>query len=268
MPKQPNRYTQLIEHIFHSHYTPGADRVRFSRSELITVANELNVKLPLNLGDVTYTFRYRANLPESIRTLVPEGMIWVIKSVGRSLYEFTLVKDFHIAVNDMLIETKVPDATPGIVSLYALGDEQALLTKIRYNRLIDIFTGVTCYSLQNHLRTTVPQVGQVETDELYVGIDKRGVHYVLPVQAKSKKERLGAVQIEQDISLCASKYHGLICRPIGAQLIEEYFIALFEFEMTDEGIKLAAERHYRLVPPDSIEPSDLERYKKRGPENP
>jgi hypothetical protein len=45
---------------------------------------------------------------------------------------------------------------------------------MRYNRLLDIFTGVACYSLQNHLRTTVPDVGQVETDELYVGVDKNG----------------------------------------------------------------------------------------------
>lgn len=65
--------------------------------------------------------------------------------------------------------TKVPDATPGIVAKYAFNDEQALLAKVRYNRLVDIFTGVTCYSLQNHLRTTVSEIGQVETDEIYVG---------------------------------------------------------------------------------------------------
>ena len=58
-----------------------------------------------------------------------------------------------------------------------MNDEQALLAKIRYNRLIDIFTGITCYSLQNHLRTTVPNIGQVEIDEIYIGIDKR-VHII------------------------------------------------------------------------------------------
>ncbi len=59
----------------------------------------------------------------------------------------------------MLSETKIPDSTPGIVMMYALSDEQALLARLRYNRLIDIFTAVTCYSLQNHLRTAVPNVG-------------------------------------------------------------------------------------------------------------
>ena len=83
----------------------------------------------------------------------------------------------NIAPNKLLAETKIPDATPGVITMYALGDEQALLAKLRYNRLIDIFTGVACYSLQSHLRTTVPNIGQVETDEIYIGIDRRGAHY-------------------------------------------------------------------------------------------
>lgn len=263
-----NRYTQIIEHIFHAHYHLGDARVPFARKEFQEVASQLKIQLPKNLGDLVYTFRYRAALPGSLRATAPQGQMWIIRPAGRSLYEFVLVKDLPIVVNEMLIETKVPDATPGIVSMYALGDEQALLTKIRYNRLIDIFTGVTCYSLQNHLRTTVPELGQVETDELYVGIDKRGVHYVLPVQAKASNEKLGPVQIEQDIALCAHKFPNLICRPIGAQFIDQDFIALFEFEMTEEGIRLSAERHYRLVLPDDIDPADLQKYRTRSSENP
>ncbi len=83
---------------------------------------------------------------------------------------------------------KVPAATPGIIEKYALSDEQALLARLRYNRLIDIFTGITCYSLQNHLRTMIPELGQVETDEIYIGVDRQGAHYVLPVQAKGGRQ--------------------------------------------------------------------------------
>ena len=32
-------------------------------------------------------------------------------------------------------------ATPGIVAKYAFNDEQALFAKVRYNRLVDVFTG-------------------------------------------------------------------------------------------------------------------------------
>ena len=91
--------------------------------------------------------------------------------------------------NQNLAGTKIPDATPGIIAKYAFSDEQALLTRIRANRLIDIFLGIACYSLQNHLRTTVVGMGQVETDEIYVGVDKGGSHYVVPVQAKGGGDR-------------------------------------------------------------------------------
>src|SRR6185503_2646292 len=102
---------------------------------------------------------------------------WIIRSAGTSQYFLALVKRALFKPNELLTLTKIPDATPGIISKYAMNDEQALLAKVRYNKLIDIFTGLTCYSLQNHLRTTVPKIGQVETDEIYIGIDKRGVHY-------------------------------------------------------------------------------------------
>jgi len=72
------------------------------------------------------------------------------------------------------MQIKIPDATPAIITkysnfqqsqschcyfslaftnqvglLYSSGDEQALLTKIRYNRFMDVFLGITTYSLQN-----------------------------------------------------------------------------------------------------------------------
>src|SRR5919108_14586 len=140
---------------------------------------------------------------------------------------------------------KVPDSTPGIVTKYSLDDEQALLAKLRYNRLVDIFTGVACYSLQNHLRTTAPNMGQVETDEIYIGVDKKGAHYIFPIQAKGGKDKLSVVQIEQDLAVCAKKFPSLICRAIGAQFMAEGVIALFEFEEGEGGVTIGDEKHYR-----------------------
>jgi hypothetical protein len=159
--------------------------------------------------------------------------------------------------------TKVPDATPGIVAKYALTDEQALLAKLRYNRLVDIFSGVTCYSLQNHLRTTVPEIGQVEVDEIYVGVDKKGAHYVFPIQAKGGKDKLSIVQIEQDFAVCLAKFPLLFCRPIAAQFMEGGGIALFEFEMGENGITIASEKHYKLVGPKEVTEADLQTYRSR-----
>ncbi len=144
-----------------------------------------------------------------------------------------------------------------------MNDEQALLAKVRYNRLIDIFTGLTCYSIQNHLRTTVPDMGQVETDEIYIGLDKRGVHYILPVQANGGSDKLGVVQIEQDFAVGSSKFPNLICKPIAAQFMANGAIALFEFELTEQGIAITTEKHYHLVGSDELSQEELEIYKTR-----
>ena len=159
----------------------------------------------------------------------------------------------------------MPDATPGIIAKYALTDEQSLLAKLRYNRLIDIFSAITCYSLQSHLKTSVAGMGGVETDELYVGVDRQGVQYALPVQAKGGRDHLSVVQIEQDMALCAEKFPLLICRPIAAQFMREDVIALFEFELTDEQVTVRDERHYRLVLPEELTAEELEQYRRAAP---
>ena len=101
--------------------------------------------------------------------------------------------------------------------------------------------------MQSHLRTSVAELGGVETDELYVGVDRYGVHYVLPLQAKGGRDKLGVVQIEQDIALCAEKFPSLVCRPIAAQFMRDDVIALFEFEVTDEQVTVRDEKHRRCA---------------------
>ena len=260
-PLRPNRYSQIIERIFFKGYQEGVREVQFSRDDMIQAAQELQIALPKNIGDVLYSFRYRGVLPDSIRAKAPVGEEWVIRSVGRSLYRFVAMRPTPLVPNPNLIEIKLPDATPGIVIKYAQGDEQALLARVRYNRLIDIFTGVTSYSLQSHLRTTAPDVGQIETDEIYVGVNKQGAQFVLPVQAKGKTDRLGVVQIEQDFVLCEDRFPDLICRPIAAQFMTEGVIALFSFVRQDGAVRILDEKHYRLVPSANITSAELATYR-------
>ena len=90
MPDRKNRYTRLIEDIFDQHYREGAEEVAFERDELVETAKKLGIKLPKNLGDVVYSFRYRANLPASIRQRAPAGLEWVIRPTGQARYRFSL----------------------------------------------------------------------------------------------------------------------------------------------------------------------------------
>ena len=261
MAESVNRYAQIIESIFLDRYGEGAMEVEFDREDFVEHAKMLGIEPPKNLGDVIYSFRFRVALPEAIQERAPEGLEWMIRLAGRAKYKFVAVKQARIIPTENLVETKIPDATPGVIAKWALNDEQALLAMLRYNRLIDIFMRVTCYSLQNHLRTTAPGIGQVETDEVYIGIDRRGAQYVFPVQAKGGNDQISVVQIEQDFALCADKFPDLICRPIAAQFTGDNRIALFDFEETDDGVAIRSEKQYRLVPKDDIDASDLERYR-------
>lgn len=256
-------YVSIIEQIFLSRFKKGMSEVSFEREDIVRAAKKLKVPTPKNLGDLIYSFRYRATLPKSITSKASKGNAWIIRPAGHGKYRFVLIPDRPLVPNPDLVLTKIPDSTPGMISKYALSDEQALLAKVRYNRLLDIFTGVACYSLQNHLRTTVPDIGQVETDEIYVGVDKRGIHYAFPVQAKGGSDRLSVVQIEQDFALCKHKFPSLVCRPIGTQFMAADIIVLFEFEEDDDSVRIAAERHYKLVPSNQVSAGDLNRYRQR-----
>ncbi len=259
-----NRYEAIIEEIFRSHYEKGASRFSFDRQEIDAVARTLKIVLPKNLGDLIYSFRYRTRLPESIRKTATKGNEWIIEAAGRAKYEFKQVKINRILPRSELVTIKVPDATPEIVIGYAQGDEQALLAKVRYNRLVDIFLGLTTYSLQNHLRTTVAGKGQIEIDELYVGIDRHGNHYVIPVQAKGGTDQLSVVQTSQDLACCKEKFPGLICRALSAQFMENDRIAMFELAVEDDEVKVVDEKHYKLVPASEISTADLVSYRSRS----
>jgi len=258
------KYDAIIKHVFASHYVKGAKAVHFDRDDIVKAAAALGLQPPKNLGDVMYSFRYRKVLPEEIAGKAPKGMEWTIRAIGEARYRFELTTPSRIVPNQLLAESRLPDATPGVVAMYIKGDEQALLARLRYNRLLDVFTGMACYSLQSHLRTQVEGMGQGEVDELYVGIDRRGAHYVLPVQAKGGRDQISLVQTEQDVRICLKLFPDLACKPIAAQFMQSGLIAMFEFELTSTGrVALLRERHYRLVAPEDLTPEELASYAQR-----
>lgn len=259
------RYDQIIDHVFHKNFRPGARRIAFSRDELIVASDDLGFPRIKNLGDIPYSYRFRTRLPESILSLAPKGTEWIITGTGIGQYAFRLASPGKIEPSQNRKVIKIFDATPEIVKRYAPGtDEQALLTKVRYNRLVDLFLGVTCYSIQNHLRTTLAQVGQIEVDEVYLGVGKKGTHYVIPCQAKSPGDHFGIVQVMQDLEFCKQRYPGIIPRPIALQYLTEDDVAILELSITDDQelvrLEVVDERHYRLCTRNSIGDADLQSY--------
>ena len=262
--KVPNRYSAIIAQVFANHYRKNGESLEFTPEELEGIATELGIQLPKNVGDLIYSFRYRNELPASILATAKNGLEWIIEGAGRSKYRFRLVKLNRIEPREELLTIKVPDATPEIIAAYALGDEQALLARVRYNRLIDVFLGITAYSLQNHLRTTVKDVGQIEIDEVYVGIDRHGRQFVVPVQAKGGSDKHGIVQTQQDLAFCKQAFKSLVCRPVSVQFMSGERIAMFELTLADGVIKVVDEKHHQLVASKTITADDLQTYLTHG----
>lgn len=258
---KPTRYDLVIQHIFDANYTPGALKVPFDREEMTDATTDLGLNPIKNLGDLVYTYRFRKELPQSIRDAAPPGMEWVIRGAGRAKYSFDIVKRVRITPDPTITAVKVPDSTPELITSAALSDEQALLALLRYNRLVDVFLGISAHSLQNHLRTYVDGLGQVEVDEVYVGVGRHGEQYILPVQAKTGKDELGLTQVEQDIAVCADKWPHLVARPIATQFMAGGVIAMFELEIVADELRVVQEAHYVLTSAANISESDLAKYR-------
>lgn len=257
---KPNAYQVVILEVFRNHYRKGIKEFVFEREEIEAAAARHGIK---NLGDIMYSFRFRTALPEEILSTATEGTEWVIELAGRARYRFAQRKVSRIVPREDIVPIKIPDSTPEIIEMYALSDEQALLAKVRYNRLIDIFLCITTYSLQNHLRTTVTDIGQIEVDELYVGMNKAGAHFVIPVQAKGGKDEIGAVQTKQDIQCCEEKFPDMIIRPVSVQFMDDGVIAMFELMYSKKTGEFGVvdEKHYKLVQSPDMDREDILRYR-------
>jgi len=140
--------------MFNNHYQEGIDHFELTREAISQVCENLNLNPPKNLGDVLYSYRFRRPLPQEILDTEPSGLEWIVESVGKGKYRFVLSTVNRITPNQNLISIKVPEATPEIIMRYYSGDEQSLLTKIRYNRLIDVFLGIT----EQPMRSPVPSL--------------------------------------------------------------------------------------------------------------
>lgn len=265
-PLRTAAYKTIIAHIFKRFYVPGSTEFEFHRDDIEVAVAETQVKRPKNPGDVIYAFRHRTTLPQSIIGTQPPGFFWLILGAGDAQYRFRLSRLSHLVPTAGLLVRKIPDATPGIINQHALTQEQALLAKVRYNRLIDTFLGVTAYSLQNHLRTKIVNYGQIEIDELYIGVNANAAQFIIPVQAKGGRDKLGVIQTIQDITFCrvgsrlGNKYANLTPRAVSTQFMDDDTIAMFELDFDGRDVSIIQEKHYQLVDATTITPDDLLQY--------
>lgn len=254
LPPQEKKksYDQAIIAVFNQVYSPGLHRLPFSKEHLVEVCRDLGLVIN-NIPDVPYHYRTgRSDLPAE---LLDTGN-WVIEGAGKGRYAFVkLQRAPYIDIPDDLYCTEIPEATPDIVLKYGGVDEQAVLTKVRYNRLVDTFLSMTAYHLQGHVRSSLTGIGQVEVDDLYVGVDADGNWYVIPLEAKSvgAKERLGVIQVRQMILFAKQYCPELDVRAVGIKPLDDgsYVFLEFDDEAELEGISVKRYARYKLVRDDT-----------------
>lgn len=266
---KPNAYDAIIAEVFRKRRKRGKLRFEFTREDLTAAVHETGVGRPKNLGDVICTYRFRRRFPAAIADTASKGKMWIVTGKGDALYEFRLITQPNLSPDLGWAVTKIHDATPEIVRRFtALNDEQAVLARIRYNRLVDLFCRCVAHSLQNHLRTKLEEIGQIEIDELYVGANRQGEHFIIPVQVKAVQDKLGVSQLLQDLAYCQLRHPEMRPRAIGAQMFRwqeggrsHDRIATVEFFCEDREddlvISKTAERHFVLLPADQIAESDF-----------
>ncbi len=240
----PKVYDRVILRVFErlqARYG-DADRMPFRKEEVEQVIAELGVAVR-NPPDVPYTYRTgRSKLPEQI---LRQGHWAIDADKGKSGYVFVrLQRSPYIDIPSDLEAIPIHDATPQIVLKHTGTDEQALLSRIRYNRLVDIFMGLTAFHLQSHFRTTVAG-SQVEIDDLYIGVNTEGQGFLLPVEAKTFRENLGVTQIAAMVGFARQHYPELPVIPIGIKVLSDTSTMLIEFNDAQDLNQVASRRYKR-----------------------
>jgi hypothetical protein len=230
-------------------YTPGTQRIEFTKQEVEDVAARLGLKLG-NAADVIYRMRSRTRLPDDILDL---GFT-ILRGVGRGRYVLEVGGEalVHLPEHNVFEHN---DQTPLPVRRLlpedlAELDEQGLLTIVSYCKLLDHFTGLTVYRLRSHVRKSVPGVGQAELDEIDVGVALRDddTPVVFPIEAKAADEVVNRVQIASAVAYCETYFVGHEIRPIVVKLTFDGVLHFLEFRATTSlpGLRILSSHGYRL----------------------
>jgi len=218
----------------------------FDKEDLDRLANDLRIK---NVPDIIYSYKSGRRL---FPVQISSSGNWIIEGRGKGKYAFRrLPVSSELSLPLDLEVTPIPDATPEIVLRFAKGDEQSILAEVRYNRLIDVFTGLTTYHMQSHIRAFVADMGQIEIDDLYLGVNTDGQWFCIPVEAKSAspQDQLGRMQIVSMVAYVEQEFPGLSVRPVGVKRTEDHslFFAEFTASSAPEDIRARFYKRYALT---------------------
>lgn len=232
-------YVPILSRVFEKYYKEGDTVVRFTLDDIREAADELNI-VARNPGDVIYRMRSRTELPKAIT----DKGFYILRQVKRGVYQFevgtsTIVQIPVGEIIDTIDQTPLPVRRLLPEDLAEI-DEQGLLTIIQYCNLLSHFTGLQVFRLKSHVRKGVRSVGQVEVDEVDVGValDITDTPIVFPIEAKAPPDALNWTQIAAQVTFAIQYFPGHTIRPIAVKVDYDSLIHILEFNLTKEPSEL------------------------------
>ncbi|MBL9104047.1 MAG: hypothetical protein JNL82_24090 [Myxococcales bacterium] len=216
--------------IYRLKYQEGASTIDFSLDDVRMVAADLGI-VTRNPGDVIYRMRSRTLLPAPIR----DNGFNILRQIGRGHYRFERAVSTLMEIADETIIDTI-DTTPLPVrrllpELLAEIDEQGLLSVVDYCKLLSHFTGLQVFRLRSHVRKSVAGVGQVEVDEVDVGVALRDddAPIIFPIEAKAALDPVNRVQIANQVIFALQHFPGHEVRPIVVKVDHASLLHMAEF---------------------------------------
>jgi hypothetical protein len=243
-------YGPILLRIFNARWRQGTPTVIFTLDDIRTAAEALALEIR-NPADLIYRMRSRTVLPKEI---LDKGF-YVLRPIGRGQYQFEKATStiFETAETN---PTEALDLTPLPVrrllpERMADMDEQAILTVVNYCKILDHFTGLTIYRLRNHVRKSVPGIGQAELDAIDVGVALRDdeMPVVFPIEAKAAADALNRVQVSNMVQFTHHYFAGMTVRPLAIKVDHDSVLHIMEFNVTTKAadLKIVKGASYALV---------------------
>ena len=77
--------------------------------------------------------------------------------------------------------------------------------------------------------------------------------FIIPVEAKVGNDKVGVVQLMQDMSYCEQNFPDLICVPIAVHRMDDETLCMFRLTLDKGEAKIVDEKHYKLATGESLD---------------